>query len=144
MKNTMTDEELDKAVLYFLSKPGVTFENRLDRWELVEQVFREHVPEHLRNDDHPLDRDIRESVRRLREQGHLICDMGDGKGRWIAQTREEFWKFYSYFVKPISAKANTARVMVRAAKQKFPDLLQPSLFSSEPVIADFDDVLSVL
>lgn len=141
MKNTMTDEQLDNAVLYFLSKPTVTEANRIDRWALVEQVFGERVPEALRNDDHPLDRDIRESVRRLRDQGHLICDMGDGKGRWIAKTNDEFKRFYKYFVKPISAKAVTARAMLKAAKTKFPDLLQPSLFDAVP---EFDDVLSVL
>lgn len=145
MKNTFTDEQLDKNVLYFLSKPGVTFENRLDRWELVKQVFGEFVPEHQRNDDHPLDRNIRESVSRLRMAGHLICDMGDGKGRWVATSEEEFWKFYARFVKPISATARTARALKKAAEQKFPKLNQPSLFGAPmPVVEDFDDVLSVL
>lgn len=145
MKNNLTDEQLDANVLYFLSKPSVDAGNRLDRWELVAQVYGERVPEHLRNDDHPLDRGVRESVSRLRMAGHLICDMGDGKGRWIASNEEEFWKFYARFVKPISATARTARALKRAAEQKFPNLNQPSLFGAPmPVTEDFEDVLSVL
>lgn len=145
MKNTFTDEKLDKKVLYFLDKPSVHFDNRLDRWETVYLVFGERVPEGMRNDDHPLDRAVRDSVSRLRMAGHLICDMGDGKGRWIAKTEEEFWKFYARFVKPISSTARTARAMKDSAKVKFPNLNQPSLFGAPaPVAEDFDDVLSVL
>lgn len=144
MKNTMTDEQLDNAVLYFLSKPSVNADNRLDRWELVYLVFGERVPEHQRNDSHPLDRAVRDSVSRLRTD-HLICDMGDGKGRWIAKTEEEFWRFYARFVKPISATARTARAMRKLAEKKFPNLAQPSLFGAPvPVVEEFEDVLSVL
>lgn len=117
---TYTNEDLDKMVLYFLSR-HVGENNKIERWALVERVFGSPVPLAMRTNDNKQDRDIRESVRRLRNQGHLICDMGDGDGRWIAQT---------------------ARAMKRAAAQKFPNLLQPSLFGA-PVqeMPDFEDVL---
>lgn len=144
--NPFTDEELDRHVLYFLQKPTVTAESRLDRWLLVEQVFGERVPEHERDDKHSLDREIRDSVKRLRRAGHLICDMGDGSGRWIAKSREEFWKFYGYFIKPITDQARTARAMKKSAERLFPDLLQPSLFGGarEDVPADLDEILEAV
>lgn len=129
MPKDMTKDEIDGLVLYFLNRPDVNEAQRMDRWLLVERVFGVRVPEPLRNDDHPQDREIREAVSRLRIKGHLICDMGDGGGRWIARTEDEFWKFYHYYVKPIQARAQTAEAMRKAAAQKWPNLLQPSLFN---------------
>lgn len=76
----MTNDDLDRKVLYsLLNHQGK--ENRIGRWELVEQVFGDEVPPEFQNDDNLLDRDIRYAVSRLRGAGHLICDMGDGAGR---------------------------------------------------------------
>ena len=80
------------------------------------------------NDDNFYDREIRYSVGRLRTEGHLICDLGDGAGRWMAANEKEFWEFYSYYVKPIKSRAETIRAMKKAAEQKWPNLMQPSLF----------------
>lgn len=125
-----TDEQLDKFLLYVLGQ-HIGKETAIDRWTLVETVFGEHVPAFLRNDDHPQDRDIRYSVSRLRKQGHLICDLGNGDGRYIAANEAEFWELYTYYVKPIKARAEVARAMKRAAEQKWPNVLQPSLFADE-------------
>lgn len=123
----MTNEELDRAVLHFLLRcQGKA--NAMDRWELVEKVFGKPVPPEERNDDNLADRDIRYSVGRLRKQGHLICDLGDGAGRWMASTADEFWEFYRYYVKPIKAKAEVARALRKSAEAQFPNLMQPSLF----------------
>lgn len=123
----MTNEQLDREVLHILlHHQGKA--NRIDRWDLAEQVFGGSVlPEH-RNDDNQYDRDIRYSVGRLRAQGHLICDLGDGAGRWMASTEAEFWEFYSYYVKPIKSRADVARALKKSAQEKFPNLMQPSLF----------------
>lgn len=134
MAKNMTDEKLDELVKYFLSR-HVGKENRIERWDLVEKVFGVRVPEFERNDGHSLDRDIRNSVSRLRVQGHLICDLGDGQGRWLAANDAEFWEFYSYYVAPIKARGEVAKAMKRAAREQFPNLLQPSLF---------DDILEAL
>lgn len=140
----MSDDELDGNVEFFLNQ-HIGEESKIDRWKLVEKVFTCIVPEHLRNDDHPQDRLIRESVSRLRKRGVLICDMGDGDGRWLAKNWDEFARFYSYFVKPISSKAQTARALLKSARAKFPNSLQPSLFEAPvQVVEEFDEVLSVL
>lgn len=126
----MTDEQLDRAVQYALSF-HVGQARAIDRWDLVEKVFGQPVPMELRNDDNLQDRDIRYSVSRLRTSGYLICDLGDGNGRWLAENEKEFWKFYSYYVKPIQARAEIARAMKDAAMRQWPNLLQPNLFDVE-------------
>ncbi len=125
----MTNEELDRTVLHILllhqGKP-----NRVGRWELVEQVFGGPVLPAFQNDDNLYDRDVRYAVGRLRAAGHLICDLGDGAGRWMAANEKEFWEFYGYFVKPIKSKADVARALKKSAQQKWPNLMQPSLFDA--------------
>lgn len=122
-----TDEELDKYLLYVMGQ-HIGKQNAVERWTLVETVFGEHVATPFRNDDHPQDRDIRYAVSRLRKAGHLICDLGNGVGRYIAANEAEFWELYNYYVKPIKARAEVARAMKQAAEQKWPNVLQPSLF----------------
>jgi len=131
----MTNEELDRTVLHILLFHQGK-QNRIDRWELVSQVFGGPVEPEFQNDDNAYDRDIRYAVGRLRAEGYLICDLGDGAGRWIAATEKEFWEFYSYYVKPIKSKADVARAMKKAAQQRWPNLMQPSLF-------DFADMEAV-
>lgn len=123
----MTNEELDRTVLHILLRHQGKA-NRIDRWELVEQVYGGPVLPEYQNDDNFYDREIRYSVGRLRAEGHLICDLGDGAGRWMASTEAEFWEFYSYYVKPIKSRADVARALKKAALKKFPNLMQPSLF----------------
>ena len=123
----MTNEELDRIVLHILLRhPGKA--NRIGRWELVEQVYGGPVLPEYQTDDNVYDREIRYAVGRLRAEGHLICDLGDGMGRWMAATRDEFWEFYSYYVKPIKSRADVARALKKAAQAKWPNLMQPSLF----------------
>lgn len=123
----MLNDELDRKVLFWIQKHAGKA-NAINRWELAENVFDVHIPIFEQNDDNLLDRDIRYAVGRLRADGHLICDLGDGSGRYMAETEHEFWEFYSYYVKPIQARANVAKAMKEAAKAKWPNLLQPSLF----------------
>lgn len=124
---TMINDELDRSVLHFLLRHQGKL-NRVDRWELVAQVFGEAVPPEEQNDDNLRDREIRYAVGRLRKQGYLICDLGDGAGRWMASNADEFWEFYHYYVKPIKAKADVARALKKAALEQFPDMMQLSLF----------------
>lgn len=123
----MTNDELDRAVLHFILRCQGKG-NAVGRWELVEQVFGEPVPVEEQNDGNLRDREIRYAVGRLRKQGYLICDLGDGAGRWMAASADEFWEFYSYFVKPIKAKSEVARALKKSAEKQFPNLMQPSLF----------------
>ena len=125
-----TDENLDKYLLYVLGQ-HVGKEKAVDRWDLVETVFGEYVPAHLRNDDNPMDREIRYGVSRLRAQGHLICDLGNGNGRYLAATEAEFWELYQYYVKPIRTRAAVARAMKNAAIRRWPNALQFSMFGND-------------
>ena len=131
----MTNEELDREVLFILLRHQGK-ENRVDRWELVERVFGEPVEPLLRNDNNLYDRDIRYAVGRLRAAGHLICDLGDGAGRWMAATEKEFWEFYGYFIKPIKSRSDVARALKTSAQKRWPNLMQPSLFD----LADMESV----
>lgn len=134
------NEKLDELVLYFLSR-HVGEGNKIERWTLVERVYGVSIPAIERNDRNGLDRNVRESVSRLRNQGELICDVGNGEGRWMAANIDEFWKFYAYFVSPISAKAYTARVLKKSALEKF-NQLQLSLFGAVvPHGDDFEDLV---
>ena len=123
----MTNDELDRTVLHILLRHQGK-DSRIGRWELVEEVYGGPVLPVYQNDDNFYDREIRYSVGRLRTEGHLICDLGDGAGRWMAANEKEFWEFYSYYVKPIKSRAETIRAMKKAAEQKWPNLMQPSLF----------------
>lgn len=127
-----TNEQLDRDLLHILlAHQGKA--QRIDRWDLVEQVFDVIVPEIERNDGNPLDREIRYAVQRLRKDGHLICDMGDGGGRWMANTEQEFWEFYSYYISPIRTRREIAEALKSAAKKRWPNLEQPSLFEMERI-----------
>jgi hypothetical protein len=126
----LSNEELDRRVLFELGFHHGE-ENAVNRWELVEKVFHVQVPEDERNDDNLLDRDIRYAVSRLRKRGELIGDLGNGAGRYMIRTEGEFWKWYGYYVKPMAERRQIAEAMKDAAKEKFPSLLQPSLFGAE-------------
>lgn len=137
----MTNDELDLAVIHILFG-HVGKANRVERWDLVRQVFGTAAPLSMQNDDHPQDREIRYAVSRLRRRGYLICDLGDGNGRYLAANENEFWELYNYYVKPIKARAEVARALKKAAAQKFPNLLQPSLFTVIESVDDLDVIAS--
>ena len=122
-----TNDQLDSDVLFHLGY-HIGKQNAADRWELVEKIYGVAVPQSERNDDNLFDREIRYAVGRLRLKGHLICDLGNGNGRWLAANEDEFWEFYAYYVKPIKSRAEVARALKAAAQERFPNLLQPSLF----------------
>jgi hypothetical protein len=130
-----TNDELDILVRReFESHRGR--ENAIKRWNLVTRIFGvgADVPQ---NDDNLQDRAIRSSVERLRSHGVLILDLNDGRGRWLCTSQEEYWEFRTRYLKPLRARANTIKLMDRAAREKYPNLLQPSLF-------DVDEFRSVL
>jgi hypothetical protein len=127
---TQTREEasvMDQRILsILLQHQGKA--NSIDRWDLVEMILGEPVPADQRNDSHRTDRLIRYSVARLRIAGHLILDLGDGSGRYMAGSAAEFWEFYGYYVEPIKTRAEVIRSMKKTAEERWPDLAQPSLF----------------
>src|SRR5688572_27411909 len=126
------DKARDLKVLHILlTHQGK--DHKIGRWELVEKVYGEPVPVDQQNDGNLKDREIRYSVARLRSQGYLICDLGDGTGRWMAANPDEFWEFYNFYISPIKARAEVIRSMKKAATDRWPDLAQLSLFDLKEV-----------
>jgi hypothetical protein len=120
-----TDDQLEKEVLVLLRQHNGK-QNAIGRWELVAKIYGPEAcfPE---DDNNFADRKIREAVASLRRQGVLICDMGDGKGRYLAQTLEEYQSFRQYYGSGAFEKLTTIREMDKAAESVWPNVLQPRL-----------------
>lgn len=119
------DEQLDRDVLFWL-KHHIGKQNAIGRWELVQRIFGEEAAR-VQSDENPYDRQIREAVVRLRRSGLLICDMGDGRGRYIAATLEEYQAFRKYYGAGAFEKLETIREMDKAAGRTWSDPLQEKL-----------------
>jgi hypothetical protein len=130
----MTEEELDKTVKFFMRQHQGR-ENAVERWSLVVKVFGvgSDIP---RTDDNPSDRLIREAVSRLRTHGVMICDMGDGRGRFVATTEDEWRAFRSSYLKPLVSRASVIRAMDKHAVKVWPNLLQPALFEIDDLMME--------
>ena len=87
--------------------------NALLRWDLVRMVFGEDaVTPETQNDENPFDRKVRDAIEQLRFREKLhICNMGDGKGYFIAATREEWEAFREYYLGPQKKKFQTVSVL---------------------------------
>ncbi len=121
----LTDEQLDASVLFCL-KQHRGRNNPIGRWQLVAKIYGPEAM-HPQSDDNLADRQIRESVERLRKSGALICDMADGKGRFLPETVEEYRAFRAKFGSRAWAIIDTLKEMDKAAEHEWPDLNQPKL-----------------
>lgn len=133
--NKYTDEQLDREVAFLLrSHRGK--ENAVNRWEMVEYLFGVGSS-YPRNDSNYADRRVRESIERLR-QSMLICDLGDGNGRYLADTYAEYVEFRAKYVSRAFPIMQTAAAMDKVAREAFTaeyleherDQMQPSLFGA--------------
>lgn len=120
-----TNEQLDGEVLFAI-KQHVGRKNPIGRWELVAKIFGP-VPPPDQNDNNLMDRQVRESIERLRKSGVLICDMGDGVGRYLAETLDEYQAFRLKYGSRAFAIIDTLREMDKAAEREWTDPLQPRL-----------------
>lgn len=120
-----TETELDREVLFVL-KQHRGKNSPVGRWELVSRVFGTSAAA-MQNDDNPADRQIRESIARLRRSGLLVCNMGDGRGSYLAETLDEYNEFRAYYGSAAFEKMEIIHRMDESAKSEFPDLLQPRL-----------------
>lgn len=120
-----SDEELDREVLHVL-KQHTGKNNPVGRWELVSKIFGASSAIQ-QNDENPADRVIRESIARQRKNGLLVCNMGDGRGSYLASTLDEYTEFRQYYGSAAFEKISIIHNMDDAAKDHFPDMLQPRL-----------------
>lgn len=132
MPEKLNDQELDRQVLHLITQ-HVGKANAIDRWVMVEKLFGAEAVE-PQSDDNIWDREIRYSVNRLRLAGWHICDLGDGHGRYIAQNEAEFWEWYGSYAKPLKSRADILRAVKKSAMERWPNLLQPSLFNLDEEI----------
>lgn len=127
--NIYTDDELDsKLKRIFADHQGK--ERAFPRWELVLSVFGagSDTP---RNDGNTHDREIRDAVERLRNHGWVILNMNDGRGRFLCSSEEEYLEWRGRYSKQVKSISATLRSMDKAARVKYPNLFQPSLFGAQ-------------
>lgn len=125
MPKQFTDAELDREVLFVMNMHRGQ-ENAVSRWELVEKVFGRDAAL-VRSDGNTYDRQLRQSISRLRMRGHIICNLGEGSGYFLATTPEEYQAFRSYFGAHAFPIMETIRELDKAAEEKWPNPLQPRL-----------------
>lgn len=98
MNTYASTDEIDRQVLFQLNFHHGK-DRAIPRWDLVRKVFGEDaVTGETMNDDNPSDRATRNSIERLRHKGNHICNLGDGKGYFIASTRAEYEQFKKYYL----------------------------------------------
>jgi hypothetical protein len=75
------------------------------------------------------ERAVRECIKQLRRQGHLICSMpGEGGGYYMANTLAEFDEFdHNEFGAKIADMNQTRLAMLKAAHEKFGEAVQLGL-----------------
>ena len=88
----ISKDELDHYTLYILFN-YVGEPNGIFRRDLVERVFDVNLRDDELTDANPFDRQVRQSIERLRHQGHIICNTGNGMGYYMAATLEEYQAF---------------------------------------------------
>lgn len=90
--------QLDGEVRFVLSF-RLGQDNPIDRWALVRRIYGdEAVTEETKNDSNPYDRAVRNSIQRLRKHGEHICSKSNGKGYYMAKTREEYEDFKASYL----------------------------------------------
>lgn len=118
----LTEQSLDREVIFHMYQHKGR-ENRIERWELVRKVFgNEAAPTKAEETDgNVYDRQVRDSLERLRRArpSHLICNLGDGKGYFISQTREEYETWKKYYLGSSFLKLQIVSMTDDAADLKF-------------------------
>lgn len=112
---------LDRAVLRVLSG-RIGRENAIGRKELTELVGRHGFRAH--------ERQVRETIKALRREGHLICSAaGEDGGYYLAKDKREYDEFrQAEFAAKIVDMNETLRAMDAAAERQFGKAMQKSLF----------------
>ena len=135
MRTVLTDEQLDEILKkLFQLHQGKT--NAIKRWDLVVKVFGEgsDIP---RTDANGYDRQIRDSVERLRNHGVLILNLNDGRGRYLMANKDEYMEFRNVYMKQVKSIAAVLHTMDKQVVRVYPDILQPALF-------DLDSLTNIL
>jgi hypothetical protein len=126
MRPKLTDDQLDETLkkLFHLHQGKA---NAIKRWDLVIKVFGEgsDIP---RTDGNNYDRQIRDSVERLRNHGVFILNLNDGRGRYLMANKDEYMEFRNVYMKQVKSIAAVLHTMDKQVVRVYPDILQPALF----------------
>jgi hypothetical protein len=129
----LDDAQLDSEVAWVLGMHKGK-DNAIPRWRLVAQIFGEDAAtEDMQNDDNPYDRQVRDSIERFRAKGMHYCNLGGGRGYFIASNREEYEEFKKYYGGAALRKLQIMSVMDESADERWGRVprktshLQPSL-----------------
>lgn len=119
-------EQLDSEVLFVLGY-RVGQDNPIVRWELVRRIYGEEVvTEETSNDGNAYDRAVRNSIQRLRKQGKHICSKSNGKGYYMAKTREEYEDFKASYLGTNYEKFEIIRAMDENASSVWGKVEKPT------------------
>jgi hypothetical protein len=121
----ISKDALDREVLYVLMN-HIGEPNAIYRTTLVSKIFDIGLYEKDQDDD-TYDRQVRQSIERLRHQGHIICNTGNGVGYYVASTVEEYQAFRTVYGAHAFPIMEAIRRMDDAAKEKWPNPLQPRM-----------------
>lgn len=112
---------LDRAVLRVLAS-RIGRDRAVGRKELTALVGRLGFHAH--------ERQVRETIKQLRRDGHLICSAaGEDGGYYMAKDRQEYNEFrQAEFAAKIVDMNETLRAMDAAAERQFGKAMQKSLF----------------
>lgn len=114
-----SDIELDHEVAFVMNMHK-GFENAIGRWDLVRRIFgADAALSDTENDGNMYDRQVRDSLERCRSQGQHFCNLGNGKGYYVASTRAEYEKFKNYYIGAALRKLEVARMMDETADKRF-------------------------
>lgn len=133
---TIKQAQLDRDVLFHLSIHRGKGDP-IGRWELVEKIFGRAARE-PESDENLYDRHVRASVERLRVEGHLICDMGDGRGRYLASTADQYWAFRMKYGSHAFQILETIGHMDGAAGRQFGEVVQAMRRKGPDVSLEFE------
>ncbi len=122
----LSRDALDHEMLYVLMQ-HVGEEHGILRSRLVERIF-DVVVRFVRDPDTDAsDRSVRHSIERLRHQGHMICNMGNGEGYYLAATVEEYQRFRAMYGAHAVPILEAIREMDKTAAERWPNPLQPRM-----------------
>lgn len=119
-KQYSSDFSLQNEIVFILNMHQGK-DNPIPRWDLVRRVFGEDaVDMYGENDGNTFDRRVRDAIEYLRIfKGMHICNLGSGKGYFIAATREEYKQFKAYYLGPAYKKYQAVATMDSFADMKW-------------------------
>jgi DNA-binding transcriptional regulator PaaX len=111
---------LDRAILRVVSQ-RMGKRSAIGRKDLVKQVAMLGFHAH--------ERQVREAIKTLRREGHLICSApGETGGYWLAENMADYADFeQSELLAKIADMSETMSAMRKSAKEKFNDGVQARL-----------------